>query len=42
MDLDYTIGAPKERNIGYAMSNSLGFGGHNATILLKAYEEEEA
>lgn len=42
MDLDYTIGAPKERNIRYAMSNSLGFGGHNATILLKAYEEEEA
>lgn len=42
MDLDYTIGAPKERNIRYAMSNSLAFGGHNATILLKAYEEEEA
>lgn len=42
MDLDYTIGAPKERNIRYAMSNSLGFGGHNATILLKAYKEEEA
>ena len=42
MDLDYTIGAPKERKIRYAMSNSLGFGGHNASILLKAYEEEEA
>ena len=35
MDLDYTIGAPKERNIRYAMSNSLGFGGHNACILIK-------
>ena len=42
MDLDYTIGAPKERKIRYAMSNSLGFGGHNASILLKVYEEEEA
>lgn len=42
MDLDYTVGAPKERKIRYAMSNSLGFGGHNASILLKAYEEEEA
>ena len=42
MDLDYTVGAPKERKIRYAMSNSLGFGGHNASILLKAYEGEEA
>ena len=36
-DLDYTIGAPKERDVVYAMSNSLGFGGHNASILLKKY-----
>ena len=26
-DLDYTIGAPKEKDVVYAMSNSLGFGG---------------
>jgi|GEM_PF-3335449 len=25
--------------LDYAMSNSLGFGGHNATILMKRYEE---
>ena len=37
-DLDYTIGAPKERDVVYAMSNSLGFGGHNASILIKKYE----
>jgi len=37
-DLDYTIGQGKSREINYAMSNSLGFGGHNATILLKKYE----
>ena len=38
-DLDYTIGAPKQKKLDYAMSNSLGFGGHNATILMKRYEE---
>ena len=38
-DLNYAIGAPVEKEIKYAMSNSLGFGGHNATILLKKYEE---
>lgn len=37
-DLDYTFGQGKSREINYAMSNSLGFGGHNATILLKKYE----
>lgn len=37
-DLDYTFGQGKNREINYAMSNSLGFGGHNATILLKRYE----
>lgn len=37
-DLNYAIGAPVERKIRYAMSNSLGFGGHNATLLLKKYE----
>ncbi|MBQ8558785.1 MAG: beta-ketoacyl-ACP synthase II [Tyzzerella sp.] len=38
-DLNYAIGAPVEKEIKYALSNSLGFGGHNATILLKKYEE---
>lgn len=37
-DLNYAIGAPIEKEIRYAMSNSLGFGGHNATLLLKKYE----
>lgn len=39
LDLDYVIGKPVEQEIRYAMSNSLGFGGHNATLLLKKYEE---
>lgn len=37
-DLNYAIDAPVEKEIKYAMSNSLGFGGHNAVLLLKKYE----
>lgn len=39
LDLDYVVGAPVEQEITYAMSNSLGFGGHNATLLVKKYED---
>ncbi|MEE1197434.1 MAG: beta-ketoacyl-ACP synthase II [Lachnospiraceae bacterium] len=38
-DLNYAIGAPVEKEIHYAMSNSLGFGGHNATLLIRKYED---
>jgi len=34
-DLDYTPNKAVKANIGYAISNSLGFGGHNAVIALK-------
>lgn len=37
-DLNYAVGAPVEKEIKYAMSNSLGFGGHNAVLLLRKYE----
>lgn len=37
-DLNYAIGSPVEKEIKAAMSNSLGFGGHNATILIQKYE----
>lgn len=37
-DLNYAVGAPIEKDITYALSNSLGFGGHNATLLVKKYE----
>lgn len=37
-DLDYVVNQGREKEIRYALSNSLGFGGHNATILLKKYE----
>ena len=33
-DLDYCKGANREMKITGAISNSLGFGGHNATICL--------
>lgn len=39
-DLNYAIGAPIHKEVKYAMSNSLGFGGHDATLLLKRYEKE--
>lgn len=37
-DLNYAIGAPVEQDVNFCLSNSLGFGGHNATLLLKKYE----
>ncbi len=40
LDLDYCIDAPVQTQVRYAMSNSLGFGGHNASLLVKRYEEE--
>jgi 3-oxoacyl-[acyl-carrier-protein] synthase II len=33
-DLDYVPGAAREMPVRNAVSNSLGFGGHNASILL--------
>ncbi len=39
MDLDYTFFEPKERQIRYAMTNNLGFGGHNASLIVKRFEE---
>lgn len=37
LDLDYVAGQGVSQDVHYAMSNSLGFGGHNATLLLKEY-----
>ena len=37
-DLHYTIGGSVEKKITYAMSDSLGFGGHNAVLVFKAFD----
>ena len=37
-DLDYTKGEGVACDVNYAISNSLGFGGHNASILVKKYQ----
>lgn len=36
LDLNYTK-EPVERTVNYAISNSLGFGGHNGSLLVKKY-----
>lgn len=36
-DLDYTPVVPKTRAIEYAMSNSFGFGGHDASIIIRKF-----
>lgn len=38
-DLNYVTDGGIETEVSYALSNSLGFGGHNASILLKKYAE---
>ncbi len=38
-DLDYVPHETRPLSIGYALSNSFGFGGTNASLLLKRYED---
>ena len=37
-DLDYVPHTPRELKVDAALSNSFGFGGHNASIVLKRFE----
>ena len=37
LDLDYTPNVARERVVNVALSDNLGFGGHNAAIVLKKY-----
>jgi 3-oxoacyl-[acyl-carrier-protein] synthase II len=37
-DLDYIPNEGRKKAIAYALTNSFGFGGHNATLVLKAFK----
>lgn len=39
LDLNYTPKVAVKKEINYAISNTFGFGGHNASILFKKFEE---
>ena len=36
--LDLTLNKSKKRKVNYALSNTFGFGGHNASLLVKKYQ----
>ena len=37
--INFTFGKAQKRDITYAISNTFGFGGHNACLVLKKWEE---
>lgn len=41
LDLDYMKGNGINKKFNYALTNSLGFGGHNASLLVKKFEGQE-
>ncbi|RED65969.1 beta-ketoacyl-ACP synthase II [Cohnella lupini] len=38
LDLDFVPNKPREADVTVGLSNSFGFGGHNATIIMRKYE----
>lgn len=40
-DLDYVPNEPREATVDYALSNGFGFGGTNAALLFKRYDEAD-
>lgn len=37
-NMDFTFGQPKKREVNVALSNTFGFGGHNASIIVKKFK----
>ena len=37
--LNFTFNKPQERKVKAFLSNTFGFGGHNASVIFKAFEE---
>ncbi|MEE9217079.1 MAG: beta-ketoacyl-ACP synthase II [Anaerolineales bacterium] len=40
-DLDYIPNTKREKELGHVMSNSFGFGGHNATLVFTKVEDDQ-
>ena len=40
-DLNLIVNEPKKAKLNIVMSNSLGFGGHNSSIIIKRYNKGE-
>ena len=38
-NLDFTFNVAKKRVINYALSNTFGFGGHNASLIFKKFQD---
>lgn len=37
-NMDFTFNVAKKRNVNYALSNTFGFGGHNASVIFKKFK----
>ncbi|WP_251554810.1 beta-ketoacyl-ACP synthase II [Neobacillus muris] len=42
LDLDYVPNAAKKQDVQVVLSNSLGFGGHNASLIFKKYTDDQS
>lgn len=38
-ELNFTFNKPQERTVNAALSNTFGFGGHNASVIVKKFNQ---